>query len=102
MSALDLLQAPDPASELTPPEAVSFVAAGNTVAVDLGSMPRMGFVPDAAGFVAALRGALRAAGLRGLLLTGAGVFIPFLCGSGDPKCNTGLRSLLHKRRQVRF
>jgi len=40
------------------------------VAVDLGSMPRMGFLPDAGSFVAALRGALRAAGLRGLLLTG--------------------------------
>lgn len=40
------------------------------VAVDLGSMPRMGFLPHASSFVAALRGALRAAGLRGLLLTG--------------------------------
>lgn len=58
-------------SELTPPEAASFVAAGGTVAVDLGSMPRMGFVPDAVSFAAALRGALQAAGLRGLLLTGS-------------------------------
>ena len=41
------------------------------VCVDLGSMPRMGFVPDAASFVAGLQEALATACLRGLLLTGA-------------------------------
>ena len=42
------------------------------VAIDLGSMPRMGFVPDAAGFVEALHDALVMMKLRGLVLTGAG------------------------------
>ena len=48
------------------------VAAGSMVAIDLGSMPRMGFVPDAAGFADALYEALVVTRLRGLILTGAG------------------------------
>lgn len=39
--------------------------------VDLGSMPMMGFVPDAASFARALADALHAARMHGLLLAGA-------------------------------
>jgi hypothetical protein len=50
-----------------------FITAGSTVAVDLGSMPRMGFVPDAAGCMEAVHDALVVTKLRGLVLTGAAI-----------------------------
>ena len=71
-AARPLLQATDHLGTYVGAQVAHAAAASSMVAIDLGSMPRMGFVPDATGFVEALHDTLDIAQLRGLILTGDG------------------------------